>query len=72
MRIPYVPDPPPTSTDEDKAIVERIRRRRDGGLGAIDRTLLHAPATADGWYVGSNEPPLILHLPSVPTLPIVV
>ncbi|KAL6859694.1 AhpD-like protein [Trichoderma novae-zelandiae] len=50
MRLPYVPDPPPTSTPQDAAIVQRIRdRRAPRPLQALDLTLLHSPAVADGW-----------------------
>ncbi|KFH45828.1 hypothetical protein ACRE_033180 [Hapsidospora chrysogenum ATCC 11550] len=50
MRIPYVPDPPPTSTPSDAAIVERIRARRSPRpLQSLDLALLHSPAVADGW-----------------------
>ncbi|AEO62251.1 3f74e4f4-c970-4fbd-b3b4-09c3dd68bd27 [Thermothielavioides terrestris] len=50
MRLPYVPDPPPTSTPEEAAIVERIRARRaPRPLQPLDLALLHAPAVADGW-----------------------
>lgn len=52
MRLPYIPDPPAFTNDDDKAVVERVRQRRgDKGLIALDRTLLHAPPVADGWYV---------------------
>ena len=56
MRIPYVADPPPTANDEEARIVQRIRQRRGGGLGAIDLALLHAPVVADGWCVSSALP----------------
>ncbi|KAL6704315.1 hypothetical protein ACN47E_008379 [Coniothyrium glycines] len=50
MRIPYVPDPPNFTSEEDKAIEERIRKRRGTkGLINLDRALLHAPPVADGW-----------------------
>lgn len=50
MRLPYVPDPPEFTTEQDKAIVERVKQRRgEKGLIALDRALLHAPAVADGW-----------------------
>lgn len=49
MRIPYA-DPPPTSTPEEAAIVERIKARRaPRPLQALDLALLHSPAVADGW-----------------------
>jgi len=50
MRLPYTPNPPQMTEPEDKAILGRILARRgDNGLVALDRTLLHAPAIADGW-----------------------
>ena len=58
--------------DGEAAIVKRIRERRGGGLGQVDLALLHAPATADGWYVLSNKLSPRLHsLPASP-LPLVV
>lgn len=50
MRIPYVQDPPPTTSPEEEAIVARIRARRDPRpLLSLDRALLHSPPLADGW-----------------------
>jgi len=50
MRLPYVPDPPPTTSEADAAIISRIRSRRaPRPLQALDRTLLHSPPVADGW-----------------------
>ncbi|KAK2065210.1 carboxymuconolactone decarboxylase [Colletotrichum caudatum] len=50
MRIPYVPNPPPTSTPEEAAIVSRIQARRNPRpLQSLDLALLHAPPVADGW-----------------------
>ncbi|KAJ6440477.1 carboxymuconolactone decarboxylase [Purpureocillium lavendulum] len=50
MRLPYVPNPPPTSSPEHAAIVSRIEARRaPRPLQSLDLTLLHAPAVADGW-----------------------
>ncbi|PHH78722.1 hypothetical protein CDD80_6357 [Ophiocordyceps camponoti-rufipedis] len=50
MRLPYVTDPPPTTSAEDAAIVQRIAARRaPRPLQPLDLTLLHAPAVADGW-----------------------
>ena len=50
MRLPYVPDPPPTNSAEESAIVDRVRARRGSrGLTPLDRALLHSPAVADGW-----------------------
>ena len=50
MRIPYIPDPPQTTTVEDAAIVERVRARRSPRpLQPLDLALLHSPPVADGW-----------------------
>ncbi|VDC07872.1 unnamed protein product [Peniophora sp. CBMAI 1063] len=50
MRLPYVHNPPPTTTPEEQAIVERIAARRaPRPLQALDLTLLHSPPVADGW-----------------------
>lgn len=50
MRLPYISDPPVTKTEADEAIVSRIRARRaPRPLQALDLTLLHSPAVADGW-----------------------
>lgn len=50
MRIPYVADPPPTSTPDEEAIVSRIRARRaPRPLQPLDLALLHSAPVADGW-----------------------
>ncbi|KAI8629889.1 AhpD-like protein [Xylariaceae sp. FL1651] len=50
MRIPYVPDPPPTASAEESAIVSRIQARRaPRPLQPLDLALLHSPPVADGW-----------------------
>jgi alkylhydroperoxidase family enzyme len=50
MRIPYVPNPPPTSTPEEADVVAKVLARRgDLGLIALDRALLHSFPVADGW-----------------------
>lgn len=50
MRIPYVPNPPPTSTPEEAAIVSRVQARRaPRPLQPLDLALLHSPPIADGW-----------------------
>lgn len=50
MRLEYIPDPPNFTAEADKAVEQRVRQRRgEKGLIALDRTLLHAPAVADGW-----------------------
>jgi alkylhydroperoxidase family enzyme len=50
MRIPYTPNPPPTSSATDASIVERIQARRaPRPLQPLDLALLHSPPVADGW-----------------------
>ena len=49
MRLPYIPNDPQMETEEDAAIVQRVKDRRGGKLIALDKTLLHAPAVANGW-----------------------
>lgn len=50
MRLPYTPNPPSFTNDDDKAILERVKARRgEMGLIPLDLTLLHAPKIADGW-----------------------
>ena len=50
MRIPYVPTPVPTKSDEEAAIVKRIEERRNPRpLQSLDLALLHSPPVADGW-----------------------
>ncbi|PKS07569.1 hypothetical protein jhhlp_006173 [Lomentospora prolificans] len=50
MRVPYVPDPVPTATEEEAAIVSRIQARRaPRPLQPLDLALLHSPPVADGW-----------------------
>ena len=51
MRLPYIADPPLGLKGEEEEIVLRILARRGNlGLLALDRTLLHSPAIADGWH----------------------
>ncbi|KAL2004235.1 hypothetical protein VTN02DRAFT_4750 [Thermoascus thermophilus] len=50
MRLPYVPDPPPTSTPEEADILARVQARRgERGLLPLDRALLHSFPVANGW-----------------------
>lgn len=51
MRLPYTPNPPTQlTTPEELAIASRIAARRaPRPLQALDLTLLHSPAVADGW-----------------------
>lgn len=56
MRVSYVPNPPPTASAEEQAIVERIEARRNPRpLQPLDLALLHSPHVADGWnsFVGA-------------------
>jgi hypothetical protein len=52
MRLPYVPNPPPTPGPDsvEQAIVERVTARRaPRPLQPLDLALLHSPHVADGW-----------------------
>ncbi|EME87331.1 uncharacterized protein MYCFIDRAFT_127164 [Pseudocercospora fijiensis CIRAD86] len=49
MRLSYIDDDPKMETEEDQAVVERVKARRGGKLIALDKALLHAPPVADGW-----------------------
>jgi alkylhydroperoxidase family enzyme len=50
MRLPYVPNPPPTTTEVEAAIVARVAaRRHPRPLQPLDLTLLHSLPVADGW-----------------------
>ncbi|KAI9043268.1 carboxymuconolactone decarboxylase family protein [Aspergillus affinis] len=56
MRLPYVPDAPPTNTPEEADILARVQARRGpGGLIPLDRALLHSFPVADGWnsFIGA-------------------
>ncbi|KAI1974859.1 hypothetical protein LOZ53_002404 [Ophidiomyces ophidiicola] len=56
MKIPYTANPPPTSDDEESAILQRVLERRGpGGLIPLDLALLHSFPVADGWntFLGS-------------------
>ena len=56
MRLPYVANPPQTSSSEEADILARVQARRaPGPLQSIDLTLLHAPPIAAGWasFLGS-------------------
>jgi alkylhydroperoxidase family enzyme len=49
MRLPYA-DPSSLTAPDDKAVVARVEARRaPRPLQALDLTLLHSPAVADGW-----------------------
>ena len=56
MRLPYVPDPPPTSNEGEADILARVQARRaPNGLLPLDRALLHSFPVADGWnsFIGA-------------------
>ncbi|KAK5987482.1 hypothetical protein PT974_11612 [Cladobotryum mycophilum] len=56
MRLPYVSDPPPTSSPEEEAIVQRTRdRRAPRPLQLLDLALLHSAPVTDGWnsFIGA-------------------
>ncbi|RMJ23581.1 4-carboxymuconolactone decarboxylase family protein [Aspergillus sp. HF37] len=56
MRLPYVPDPPPTSSNAEAEILARVQARRaPNGLLPLDRALLHSFPVADGWnsFIGA-------------------
>ncbi|CCC12429.1 unnamed protein product [Sordaria macrospora k-hell] len=63
MRLPYVANPPPTSSEAEQAIVDRITARRaPRPLQPLDLTLLHSPPVADGWnsFLGAIRTQTIL------------
>ena len=49
MRLPYVPDEPEMTSQEDQEILEAVLKRRGGKLFELDKALLHAPPIAGGW-----------------------
>lgn len=56
MRLPYVPDPPPTSTPEEATILSNVQARRaPNPLLPLDLALLHSFPVADGWnsFIGA-------------------
>ncbi|KAL4871628.1 hypothetical protein BDV12DRAFT_164098 [Aspergillus spectabilis] len=56
MRLPYVADPPPTSTPDEAEILARVQARRaPNGLLPLDRALLHSFPVTDGWnaFIGA-------------------
>ncbi|KAI0431226.1 AhpD-like protein [Xylaria sp. FL1042] len=64
MRIPYVPNPPPTSSPEEAEIVSRVAARRaPRPLQPLDLALLHSPPIADGWnsFLGAVRTRTQLH-----------
>ena len=56
MRLPYVPDPPSTSTPEEARILSNVQARRaPNPLLPLDLALLHSFPVADGWnsFIGA-------------------
>ncbi|KAJ5625863.1 4-carboxymuconolactone decarboxylase family protein [Penicillium lagena] len=56
MRLPYVPDPPPTSTPEEANILASVQARRaPNPLLPLDLALLHSFPVTDGWnsFIGA-------------------
>ncbi|KAL4780890.1 AhpD-like protein [Aspergillus varians] len=50
MRLPYVADPPPTSTPEEAEILAQVQARRaPNGLLPLDLALLHSFPVTAGW-----------------------
>ncbi|PVH67766.1 hypothetical protein DL98DRAFT_442808 [Cadophora sp. DSE1049] len=50
MRIPYITNPPPTPTEEEAAILARVKARRaPRDLFTLDLALFHSPPLIDGW-----------------------
>lgn len=50
MRIPYVADPPSTSSLEEARILSNIEARcSKGSMLELDRALLHSFPVANGW-----------------------
>jgi hypothetical protein len=58
MRLNYVPDPPTDLTEEEQAVLERVKARRGKlGLLPLDLTLLHSPNVTDGKYDPTSRNP---------------
>ncbi|KAB8072081.1 4-carboxymuconolactone decarboxylase family protein [Aspergillus leporis] len=56
MRLPYVPNPPPTESPDEADILSRVQARRgEKGLIPLDLALLHSFPVADGWnsFIGA-------------------
>lgn len=56
MRLPYVPDPPPTNTPDEARILSNVQARRaPNPLLPLDLALLHSFPVADGWnsFIGA-------------------
>ncbi|KAJ5106501.1 4-carboxymuconolactone decarboxylase family protein [Penicillium angulare] len=56
MRLPYVPDPPPTSTEDEARILAAVQARRaPNPLLPLDLALLHSYPVTEGWnsFIGA-------------------
>ncbi|OQD75036.1 hypothetical protein PENDEC_c008G02193 [Penicillium decumbens] len=56
MRLPYVPDPPPTATDNEAKVLASVQARRaPNPLLPLDLALLHSFPVAEGWnsFIGA-------------------
>ncbi|KAJ5656801.1 hypothetical protein N7507_008751 [Penicillium longicatenatum] len=56
MRLPYVPDPPPTTTDDEARILASVQARRaPNPLLPLDLALLHSFPVTEGWnsFIGA-------------------
>ena len=56
MRLPYVPDPPPTTTSDEARILAGVQARRaPNPLLPLDLALLHSFPVTEGWnsFIGA-------------------
>ncbi|KAJ5860983.1 uncharacterized protein N7529_008293 [Penicillium soppii] len=56
MRLPYVPDPPPTNTPDEAKILASVQARRaPNPLLPLDLALLHSFPVTEGWnsFIGA-------------------
>jgi alkylhydroperoxidase family enzyme len=56
MRLPYIADPPPTSTPDEARILASVQARRaPNPLLPLDLTLLHSYPVTEGWnsFIGA-------------------
>jgi alkylhydroperoxidase family enzyme len=56
MRLPYVPDPPPTTTDDEARILASVQARRaPNPLLPLDLALFHSFPVTEGWnsFIGA-------------------
>lgn len=56
MRLPYVPDPPPTTTSDEARILASVQARRaPNPLLPLDLALLHSFPVTEGWnsFIGA-------------------